>query len=303
MSIPLVSVYSTLTQTLLSRSFTASISHARNVSQWLIEKVTGKKYSFFTTQTNITLSQEQYEYLMLLVQKLTIEKYPLQYILETVPFGSLTLSTKPPTLIPRPETEEWCLNLIAEIQNKSSACHETNFHILDLCTGSGCIALLFAQAFPKAHLYALDNAAEALELAQHNAQKNGLSNITFIHSDLFSQVDPSLRFDLIVTNPPYIADEECYTLDPVVRQWEDKNALVATDNGLALIRTIIQQTPQWLNSHSFLKATTIPRLCVEIGHEQGLIVQQLFQQYGFFEIKIAKDYANKDRMVSGSFKK
>lgn len=172
--------------------------------------------------------------------------------------------------------------------------------ILDLCTGSGCIALAFADAFPHAKVYGTDINEEALELARKNAKHNHISNVTFLHSNLFDAIPKDMQFDLIVANPPYIPDQQWSELELSVKNWEDKNALVAPDNGMALIKKIIEQAPAYLKSNPPLESFPI-QLAIEIDATQGSILSTYLKNHGYTHVGIIKDLEGKDRVVIGRF--
>ncbi len=269
--------------------------HSLIVAWWLIESVTGKNKVQLLCSKNL-LTDFHKIILARHIKELVHDHKPLQYILGDVHFGPLTITVAPPTLIPRPETEEWVANLIQDL----AAVKEKNITILDMCTGTGCIGLWIAQALPQAHIYAVDIDQKALNLAQTNAQNNKITNITFIESDLFGNISKNLKFDLIVSNPPYIAYEEWLNLDQNVKNWEDKKALVAHDNGLALIEKLIKEASQFLKNNSVLNQYEISRLMIEIGHKQGDVVKDLYQKSGYKNVTLVKDFAKKDRAVKGS---
>jgi len=266
-------------------------------AQWILEAITQKPASYFFTHDTVKLTPEQQEKLCSWLHAIIHEHTPLQYLIGSVPFGDLTLYVETPTLIPRPETEEWVLNLIAQLRTLKNQ----QLAILDLCTGSGCIALALAQALPKAHVYATDISDKALALARKNAIHNQIANITFLHADLFAQIDPEFTFDIIVANPPYISREEWVTLEPSVKLWEDQQALVAADNGLAIVEKIIQQAPGYLRKNSELQDNSIPQLLLEIGYQQGVQVYQLMRTYGYHHIQVLKDLAHQDRVVAARY--
>jgi len=186
------------------------------------------------------------------------------------------------------ETEEWCENLIETLTQPIS--------ILDLATGSGCIAIALAQAFPQSRIYATDIAGSALELAEKNAAYNKVSTIEFKKSDVYANIPPDLLFDLIVSNPPYIAPEEWESLDSSVSKWEDPKALAAPDHGLAIIKKIIKEAHIWLKKD---RPHNIPSLVIEIGYLQGPAVKELMEQAGFKNVAIKKDLDGKDRTIWG----
>jgi release factor glutamine methyltransferase len=259
---------------------------------WLLEHLTQKTKTDLIIQSQIKLDEHQEKQLQTWINQIVDEHKPIAYILGNVPFGDVTIQVSPPVLIPRPETEEWVINLIEQIK-KSGA---QKLHILDLCTGSGCIALSFAHELPDATVYALDIADEAIALAQKNKQLLNIKNLHIIKSDLFEQL-PDIIFDIIVTNPPYIDTSE--QLDTSVIAWEDKRALFADDNGLSLIKKIIKQAPAFIHTNDILQQHTIGQLYIEIGWQQGQDVKKLMQKNQYTAITIEKDSALKDRVVFG----
>ena len=264
-------------------------------ASWLLEKVTGKTKIDLLTQ-DIELTDIMKTTLEGWLDDMVYHHKPIAYILQEVPFGDLSIIVRPPVLIPRSETEEWVLRLISKIQ-KSGA---QNLRILDMCTGSGCIALAFAHAFPDAQVYAADISLFALMLVEENKKKLGLANVTCVESDLFANVSTDLAFDLIVTNPPYITDKEFARLDLAVKNWEDSRALLAEDNGLALITKIIDQASRYLRPNRILHEHGIAQLSIEIGWQQGPSVEALMQKAGYTQVKVTQDIAHKNRVVSGS---
>ena len=115
----------------------------------------------------------------------------------------------------------------------------------------------------------------------------------------FHQLSKDSTFDIIVSNPPYITDKEFARLDPSVKNWEDARALLAEDDGLALIAQIIETAPLFLQSNEALKAHVVPEVTIEIGWQQGPAVQQLMQKADYRDVQILKDTGRKDRTVSG----
>jgi release factor glutamine methyltransferase len=166
-----------------------------------------------------------------------------------------------------------------------------------MCTGSGCIAVALAQAFPKATVYAVDNNPEALKLTKENALLNNCTNIITVESDLFENLN-GLTFDCIVSNPPYVTEEEWETLDPVVKNWEDPHALVSYDYGLGIIKKIITEAAKRLNKDPEFAQREVPQLLLEIGETQGVAVADLMLAAGFVPT-IHQDDAGKDRFVTG----
>lgn len=256
----------------------------------ILEHVTKLQRTALLTQTK-ELTNEQEQKITTIMHEMIEEHTPLDYILGTVHFLDLTLTITPPILIPRQETEWWC----SELLKKLSEAHSTPHHILDLGTGSGCLALSIGKALSNSTIIAVDINKNALELARFNREQNHVFNVDFGYSNLFENVPTTPRYDLIVSNPPYIDEKEWQELEPSVKRWEDKGALVAENHGYALIEKIIDQAPNYL--------TPCGQLWIEIGAEQGEQVQVLFEQRGFQGVTVLQDLYGRDRVVYGIWEK
>lgn len=164
------------------------------------------------------------------------QREPLQHIVGTVEWGGLTLKSDKRALVPRPETEE-LLELILE---RVKPAEGQILRVLDLGTGTGALALGLAKAWPTAQVTALDASDDALALARENAAATGLGErVTLLKSDWFSALPADAIFDVIVSNPPYLTDDEVAAAEPEVRLHDPVSALVAPDAGLADLRKII----------------------------------------------------------------
>jgi release factor glutamine methyltransferase len=238
-------------------------------------------------QADEQLTSEQQQNLDNYIEQIAVHHKPLAYILGWVPFLDLKLFVTPPTLIPRPETESWVYELITMIKLSG----KDDLIILDIGTGSGCIALSLAQAFPTAQVYAIDIAQSALDLAVKNAAANNITNITFIQSNLFTSLPTDLKFDLIVSNPPYI--DPAAQLEKSVLNWEDHGALFAHNQGMQIIEQIVTQAKNHLKENAALPY----QLVMEIDVSQGIIVKKLLGQHGFKKVEIRKDQFDRDRTV------
>lgn len=262
---------------------------------WLLEALLKTTKMMLIAQNTIFLTPAQEQTLDQWITELVTHKKPIQYILGSVPFNGLDILVEPPTLIPRPETEEWCANLIKQISTLNSK----NLTILDLATGSGCIGLSFAYHLPETKVIASDIADTALALAEKNKQHNNIHNITIIKSDLFTSLPPSTKYDLIVSNPPYIAQSDYEHMDKSVTHWEDPRALFADDQGLAIIKKIITQAPHHIKPNNQIKQKNIPQVMIEIGHNQGSLVAQLMINAGYNAVHTYTDLEKKERVVVG----
>ena len=203
---------------------------------------------------------------------------PVEYITGVTYFRYLELAVSPDVLIPRKETE-----LVAGVAIELIRLHGYKT-ALDMCTGSGCIAISLA-AETGARVSAADISAKAVSLAESNAERNHAC-VDFIVSDMFGGVDNS--YDMIVCNPPYISDDEYESLPADVKKYEPQNALKAAD-GLKFYRIITKDAPEHINKNGVL--------VLEIGAGQAQEVISLLEKSGFREIEIRKDYQSRDRIV------
>lgn len=267
----------------------------QQIAWWLIQAITQKNKAALIAQADVDLTPDQENLLKKWIHEHAVNLKPLQYILGSVPFGSLDIKVEPPTLIPRPETEEWVYNLIDQLHQLK----KKDIAILDLCTGTGCIGLALAHALPHAKIVATDISDEALALAKKNAAHNHVTNIQCIKSDLYAALDTAHKFDLIVTNPPYISETEWETIDPMVKKWEDKRALVTAHDGLALIKKIIVDAANYLQPNEELAEHSIPQLTIEIGQAQADDVEKIMRDYSFKNVQTHKDLFGNDRIVTG----
>ncbi|MDX1459389.1 MAG: peptide chain release factor N(5)-glutamine methyltransferase [Marinobacter sp.] len=210
-----------------------------------------------------------------------IEGEPIAHLLGEQDFWSLTLAVTPDTLIPRADTE--CLVEIAlDLPVPSQA------RVMDLGTGTGAIALALASERPQWQVSACDAVPDAVALARRNAEKLALP-VTVQLSHWFDDLPPQ-RFDLIVSNPPYIAADDHHLAQGDVR-FEPASALVSGADGLDDLRLIVAQAPDWLNDGGWL--------VVEHGYDQAAPVQALFRQAGLVAVTSRKDYGGQDRVTLG----
>lgn len=262
---------------------------------WILQSITKKSKIKLLTQTTITLTVLQEETIKTWLDLMINEDMPLQYLLGSVPFCDLDILVEPPVLIPRPETEEWTACLI----EKLIRLEHKKITILDICSGSGCIGLALAQALPQATVIALDISDKAIAMGKKNATHNKINNITFVQSDLFNEMATDKLFDLVVSNPPYISFNDFQDLDPSVTTWEDPQALVAADEGKAIINAIIEQAPDYLSYNQEMAQKKVPQVILEIGYTQGPKVALFMKKLGYTDVQVHKDIEGKDRWVTG----
>lgn len=266
---------------------------------WLLEALTATSAAHLIAQNSIELTQQQDEILQAWIKARVIDHKPLQYIIGWVPFNEVKIKVEPPVLIPRPETEEWVMNLCSQLQKIA----QKKLTILDVGCGSGAIAITLAKELPQATIYASDIADHAITLTKENCALNHIKNVQIIKSDLFTALPSDLKFDLIVSNPPYISSSEYKKLDKSVTDWEDKGALVAEHNGFAIIEALINKAPDYLQHNEDLLRAGIGQLYIEIGYRQANHAKELMQNALYDHVKVLKDLEGKDRVVSGRVKK
>lgn len=218
---------------------------------------------------------------------------PIQYIVGHTDFCGLRLHVEPCVLIPRPETEEIVERITSPLERGATQWQgmPSPSTILDLCTGSGCIALALAAHFPEAKVYGVDVSPDAIAIAEGNASANNL-RATFVQCDILHQ-EPSLphsTFDLIVSNPPYVCDSERSDMSPNVLGHEPALALfVPDDDPLRFYRAIGQYASKHLSPNGVL--------VLEINEKLGNETCQLLQQQGF-ATTLHKDFRDKDRSIT-----
>lgn len=228
---------------------------------------------------------------------------PLQHLIGQQNFMGLDFLVNEHVLIPRQDTEilvEYALNRCHQMiesrlpkMNEVLQSREDSFDILDMCTGSGCIAISMKKLskYPVS-VTAADLSEEALKQAKANTEKHQCE-ITLIHSDLFENLSDK-KFDMILSNPPYIKSEEIQTLMEEVRSYEPLMALDGDADGLKFYRSITKSAEKYLKPNGYL--------IYEIGCDQAEEVSQLMRISGFKEIEIKKDLAGLDRVVAGRWK-
>ena len=215
------------------------------------------------------------------------EHIPLQQLTGEQDFMGLTFSVNEHVLIPRQDTEILVEEVLKELHD--------GMRVLDMCTGSGCILLSLLHYSNDCEGLGVDLSAEALEVAGRNVLKvltpEKAEHAHFLQSDLFEKVEG--KFEIIVSNPPYIASAEVEKLMPEVRDHEPRMALDGTEDGLYFYRRIIKEAGKHLVSSGML--------FFEIGYDQGQAVSELMRTQGYREVQVVQDYAGLDRVVFGTY--
>ncbi len=256
-----------------------NITEAQLDAEVLLCGVLKIKRNILATLRQEKISQEQFQQYQNYLNK-RIKGEPVDYILGTSEFMGLTFKVNSNVLIPRPETE-----LIVEQANKFIK--ENNFkRILDLCTGSGAIAVSVARYNDNISVTASDISSKALQVAKKNAAINNVSNkIEFLESNMFVNIIDK-KFDIIISNPPYVTEEEYKGLERELF-FEPKNAFLAGEDGLDFYRIIAENSARYLNPKGIL--------LLELNANISLQIADLFNDFLF--VKIIKDYSGLDRIL------
>lgn len=259
-----------------------NIESPKNKARMLLQTTLKKNKEYLIIYDNQEITQEQREHYIKNIKRL-IQGVPLQYMTGRQEFMKLNFIVTKDVLIPRQDTEilvEEVIKIANNIQNPI---------ILDLCTGSGAIAVSLAKYITNSKIIATDISKNALEIAQKNAQLNGvLNNIEFIESDLFNKIK-NQKFDIIVSNPPYIETGTLKNL-PLEVQKEPKIALDGGKDGLNFYRKISENAYKYLNRQGYL--------CLEIGYNQKISVKKILEnQKRYVNIYCKKDLCENDRVI------
>ena len=260
----------------------AKIESAKLDSELLLAKALGKDRVFIKAWPQQVIDEPQWQQFQRWIKQRR-EWHPLAHITGEKEFWDMLLTITPHVLVPRPETEVLVTQALQHIP------YDVSWQILDIGTGSGAIALALAKERPHCQIHGTDLSSQALACAQQNQNKLKLKPMQWHHCDLFPNI--KLKFDMIVSNPPYVEATEPNLLTELSQ--EPRLALVAEENGYALLQQIITQAPHWLHPHG--------RLIVEHGAEQSTRVQQMLQN-NFHEISTHNDYAGQPRVTHAQIK-
>jgi release factor glutamine methyltransferase len=216
------------------------------------------------------------------------QREPLQYIIGSCEFWSLEFFVSPAVLIPRPETEFLLDHCFSTLQQNASGQPQ---RILDLCTGSGVIAVVLTKEFPRSEVIATDFSQEALGVACKNISHHDLNErVHLLRADLLTAFSRTPLFDLIVTNPPYVKADDIPTLEPEVRDWEPHLALSGGNTGLNCVTKICADAKPLLQPGGWL--------FMEIGSDIGQEVEQIFLEAGGYDqVKVVPDWAGQPRVL------
>ena len=250
----------------------------------LMQFILNKPRQYLLIYDNQTLSLRQEVNYFKAIKKI-ISGVPLQHITHMQEFMKMNFYVDENVLIPRSDTEI----LVEEVINISKKINAKK--ILDLCTGSGAIAISLAKYIENSEITAVDISKKALEIARTNAKNNDVENqITFVESDLFKNLKED-KYDVIVSNPPYIPTKDIDELSEEVRLHDPVLALDGDTDGLKFYKAITKQSVNYLKENGYL--------CYEIGYNQAEDVRNIMEQCGYSGIKVIKDLAGLDRVVIG----
>lgn len=247
---------------------------------WMLLEMAGKidrNYYYMHMNDEITKEQlEEYESVL----KKRAEHIPLQYIVGETEFMGLPFKVNSSVLIPRQDTE----TLVEEALKAA----KPGMKVLDMCTGSGCVIISIIHHGRELEGYASDISRHAVNVAKENAKRNQTA-VFFETGDLFDHIKG--KYDMIVSNPPYIRTEEITKLMPEVQNFEPYDALDGKEDGLFFYRRIVEEAGGYLNPGGYLM--------FEIGHDQGADVSAMMEQAGYRNVRVVKDLAGNDRVVTG----
>jgi release factor glutamine methyltransferase len=211
---------------------------------------------------------------------------PVAYLLGVREFYGRPFRVDPRVLVPRPDTET-----LVDVALDRTRALSLSARVLDVCTGSGCVAISLARERPTTRVLGADIEAGALALARENALRLGAVHAGFVESDLFAALRGGPRFDLVTANPPYISDEDMEALPVDIRAYEPRLALSGGPDGLDVVRRVVAEAPRVLDAGGVL--------AVEVGAGQAPAVVPLLAAAGFAAIETRRDYGGHDRVVSG----
>lgn len=255
----------------------AGIDEAELDARYILEYITGLNSAQYFIHSEDIIEKNKAEEFFRLIERRS-KRIPLSYVIGTRDFFGLTFKVDENVLIPEQETELLVEEVIKYSEGKS---------VLDMCTGSGCIAISIALFGKPSKVAASDIFEKALEVARENAKSLKAGEISFIQGDMFENVTD--KFDIIVSNPPYIETGEIDELMPEVRDYIPRLALDGDIDGLKFYRIISKEAVKKLNKNG--------RIFYEIGYNQSRAVASILLENGFTDVKIMKDYSGLDRIV------
>ena len=257
----------------------ANISEAKNDAWLLLAMACKIDHTYYYTHMYEDMTEEQIEEFESVIKK-RAERVPLQYITGEQEFMGLSFKVNSSVLVPRQDTETLVETALKYVK--------PGMKVLDMCTGSGCIIISILKNSTEVEGYGYDISKQALNVAKENAKLNDV-RVQFERSDLFDSVDG--KYDMIVSNPPYIKSGDIPKLMPEVSVFEPHEALDGMEDGLEFYRKIVSKSKDYLTENGIL--------IFEIGCEQGRDVSEMMSFAGFKDVQVIKDLAGNDRVVFG----
>ncbi len=258
----------------------ADISDWKTDARLLLEYVCKTDFNFLYTNPDFDVSNDKETLYKECIYK-RLSHVPLQHITGTQCFMGLDFKVTSDVLVPRPDTEILVEEVLKDLHD--------GMRVLDMCTGSGCILLSLLKYSNDCTGQGVDISHEALEVARKNAKNLEITGAEFIESNLFQNV--SGKFDILVSNPPYIKTSEIEGLMPEVRLHDPLLALDGHEDGVYFYKRILEDAPKFLNRGSLI--------AFEIGNDEGEAVSKLMEEAGFKDVRVIKDYGGNDRVVKG----
>jgi release factor glutamine methyltransferase len=263
----------------------AGIPTARGDAEWLAAAALGERRSSVLLHLDRPVSDGfAGRFAEMLARRRKRE--PLSYVIGTCVFRGIELEVGPGVLVPRPETEITAERAIARARERQG-----RPTVVDVGTGSGAIALAMAAELPNARIFATESAGAARGWALRNLARTGL-RCTLLPGSLLTPLHPALGgcVDVVVSNPPYIAEPDWEQLEPEVR-FEPRDAVIAGPTGLEIIRELLDEVRLWITPGGWL--------VLEVGPSQAIVVSDLLESAGYAEVTVTQDLAGRDRVVEG----
>ena len=267
----------------------------RELAYWIVEETTGLTRAEILIGCKDTKNIPNIE---IILQKLRAHE-PIQYIFGHTEWKGLDLRVTPATLIPRPETAE-LVDWVLQVADKDKP-----LRVLDIGTGSGCIAIALKKAVPLWHVTGVDISSEALSVASDNAERNQVE-VNWLQADVLSPQCPitssphRLHFDIIISNPPYICDSEKEDMDARVLDYEPHTALFVPDHDPLLFYRRIASLPLTSSPHRLITSSPTTHLFFEINEAYGNEVCEMMREMGYVDVELKHDMYGKPRMVFGT---
>lgn len=263
----------------------AGIDTARSDAEWLAAAALGERRSSMLLRLDAPATDGFSEHLGEMVSR-RAKREPLAYVIGSCEFRGIELEVGPGVLVPRPETEITTQRAIARAR-----AHQGRPTVVDVGTGCGAIALALAAEIPEARIFATETAAPARGWALRNLARTGL-RCTLLPGSLLTPLHPALGgcVDLVVSNPPYIAEPDWERLEPEVR-FEPRDAVIAGPTGLEVIQDLLDEVRMWITPGGWL--------VLEVGDSQAFVVSDLLEAAGYADVTVTQDLAGRDRVVEG----